>query len=84
MNISGRPCNMAPEGNNIFPRRLSVNLKEASTIFLMTLWWANKLAQMYTRLYPYITSRVKGSYYFRAQNGPKNIVYGKTISNGKI
>ena len=28
MNIDTRPCNMAPEGNNISPRSLSVNAKK--------------------------------------------------------
>ena len=35
--IDARPCNMAPEGNNIFPRRFFVNVKETSGIFLITL-----------------------------------------------
>ena len=84
MDIDARPWNMTSEGNNIFPRSLSVNVKEASGIFLITLWWANKLAQMYTRSYTYITSRVKGSHHFRAQNGLKKIFYRNTIFNGKI
>ena len=37
MDIDARPCNMVPEGNNIFPRSLSVNVKEASELFLITL-----------------------------------------------
>ena len=37
MNIDARSYNMAPEGNNIFPRSLSVNVKEAFGIFLITL-----------------------------------------------
>ena len=84
MDIDTRTCNMISEGNNIFPRSLSVNLKEASGIFLITLWWASKLAQIYTRSYTYITSKVKGSHHFRAQNNPKNIFYEKTIFHGKI
>ena len=32
MKIDARPCNIAPEGNNIFPRRFFVNVKEASGI----------------------------------------------------
>ena len=84
MNIDARPCNMDPDGNNSFPRSLLINVKQASGIFLITLWWANKLAQTYTCSYTYITSRVKGSHHFRAKNDPKKIVYGKTIFNGKI
>ena len=84
MNVDPRPCNMAPDGNNIFPRNLSVNVKKVSGIFLMTLWQANQLAQMYTRSHTSITSRVKGSHHFRSQNGPKKIVYGKIIFNGEI
>ena len=34
MDIDVRPCNMESEGNNIFPRILSVNVKEASGITL--------------------------------------------------
>ena len=83
MDIDTRTCNMISEGNNIFPRSLSVNLKEASGIFLITLWWANKLAQIYTRSYTYITSKVKGSHHFRAQINPKNIFYEKTIFSEK-
>ena len=83
MNIDTRPCNMAPGGNNIFPRSLSVNAKEVSEIFLITLSIADKLAQMYTRSYIYITSRVKGSHNFCVPNGPKNIFYGKTTFNKK-
>ena len=37
MNIDARPCNMAPDSNNIFPRSLSVNVKEAYEIFPITL-----------------------------------------------
>ena len=37
MDIEARPCNMASEGNSVFPRSLSVNVKEASGIFLTTL-----------------------------------------------
>ena len=70
--------------NNILPRSLSVNVKEASEIFLITLWWPNKLSQMYTRSHTYIKSRVKGSHHFRAENGLKKIFYGKTIFNEKI
>ena len=84
MNTDARPCNMVPEGNETFPRSLSVNVKEASGIFLITLWWANELAQMCLRSYTYITSRVKETHHFRAQNGPKKIFYGKTIFNEKI
>ena len=84
MDIDARSCNMASEGKKIFPRRLEVNVKETSGTYLITLWWANILAQMYTRSYTYITSRVKGSHHFRAQNGPKNIFYGKNIFNEKI
>ena len=84
MDINAKPCNMAWEGNNIFPRSLSVNVKEVSGIFLITLSWANKLAQMYIRSYTYIASRVKRIHHFRAQNSPKKIFYGKTIFCGKI
>ena len=59
MDIDARPCNMASEVNKMFPRYLLVNVKEVSGIFLIILWWANKLAQMYTHSYTYITSRVK-------------------------
>ena len=83
MDINARPWNMASEGNNIFPRSLSVNVKEASGIFLITLWWANKLAQMYTRSYTYITSSMKESHHFWAQNSPKKIFYGNTIFYGR-
>ena len=37
INIDARPCDMAPGGNNIFPRTISVNVKEASGTFLITL-----------------------------------------------
>ena len=37
MKIDARPCNKAPEGNEIFPRRLFVNVKEAPGIFLIML-----------------------------------------------
>ena len=60
------------------------NVKEVSGISLITLWWANKLAEMYPSLHTCITSRVKGSHHFRAQNGLKNIFYEKTIFSGKI
>ena len=83
MNIDTRPCNMAPEGNNISPRSLSVNAKKASGMFLITLLIADKLAQMYTRSYIYILSRVKGSHLFCVQNGRKKIFYGKTIFSKK-
>ena len=83
MNINTRPFNMAPEGNNISPRNLSVNAKKASGMFLITLLIADKLAQMYTRSYIYILSRVKGSHLFCVQNGPKKIFYGKTILTRK-
>ena len=33
INIDARPCDMAPGGNNIFPRTISVNVKEASGTF---------------------------------------------------
>ena len=84
MIIDVRPCNMVPEGNNIFPRSLLVNVKEESGTFLIILWWANKLAQRYTRSSTYITPRVKGSLHFQGQNSPKNIFYGKNIFNRKI
>ena len=84
MNIDARPCNIVSEGNKIFPESLSVYVKEAPGIFLITLWWANKLAQMYTRSYTYISSRVKGNHHFRAENSPKQIFFGKTIFSGKI
>ena len=74
---------MAPGGNNIFPRSLSVNAKEVSEIFLITLLIPDKLAQMYIRSYIYITSRVKGSHNFCVQNGPKKIFHGKTMFNKK-
>ena len=83
MDVDAKPYNMTPEGNNIFPRSLSVNLKEAPGIFLITLRWANKLAQMYTCSYTYITYSVKGSYYFGTQNDPKKTFYGKTIFSEK-
>ena len=84
MDIDARPCNMASEGNNIFPGSLSVNVKETSGIFRTTLWWDNKVAQMRTRSYTYITSRVKGSHHLRAQNSPKIFFYGKAIFYRKI
>ena len=59
MITDARPCNMAPEGNNIFPRRFFVNVKEASGIFLITVWSANKSSQI-VRSDTYITFRVKG------------------------
>ena len=37
MKIDARPCDMAPEGNNIFPRRLLVNVTETSGIYVITL-----------------------------------------------
>ena len=37
MIIDVRPCNMVPEGNNIFPRSLLVNVKEESGTFLIIL-----------------------------------------------
>ena len=45
MKIDAKPCNMTPGGNNIFPRFL-INVKEACGIFLITVWSANKLAQI--------------------------------------
>ena len=84
MDIYVRPCNIASERNNISPRSLSVNVKEASGILLITLWWANKRAQIYTRSYTYITFRVKASHHFRAQSSPKKIFYGKNIFYEKI
>ena len=61
MKIDARPCNIALEGNNIFPRRFFVNVKEASGIILIIdkFWTANKLAQIVPSD-TYITSRVKG------------------------
>ena len=64
--IDARPCNIAPEGNNIFPRRFFVNVKEASGAFLITLWSGNKPAQI-VRSDTYITSRVKGRHHFQTQ-----------------
>ena len=81
--IDAKPCNMAWEGNNIFPRSLSVSVKEASGIFLITLWWANKLTQICTRSYTYITSRVKGNHNFRAQMAPKRFFTEKPFLTGK-
>ena len=37
MKIGARPRDMLPEGSNIFPRRLFVNVTEASGISLTTL-----------------------------------------------
>ena len=37
IDIDAKPCKMGTEGNNIFPRSLLVNVKEASGIFLITL-----------------------------------------------
>ena len=37
MKTDARLYNMSPEGNNVFPRRLSVNAKKASGIILITL-----------------------------------------------
>ena len=37
MDIDPRPCNVASEGNKIFPRCLLVNVKEVPGIFLITL-----------------------------------------------
>ena len=59
MKIDARPYNMVPEDNNIFPRKFFVNVKEASEIILVTVWWANKLAQI-VHSDTYTTSRVKG------------------------
>ena len=80
MKINARPCNMVPEGNNNFPGRFFVNVKDTSGIFLITLWWGNKSAQI-VRSDTYITSRVKGRHPFRTQNGPKTFFYGNTIFN---
>ena len=83
--IDAGPCNMASEGNNIFPRRLSVNVKEASGILRTTLWWANKVAQMCTRSLTYITSRVKGKAIIcEPKIAQKILFYGKTIFYRKI
>ena len=43
IDTDARPCNMDSEGNNIFPRSLSVNVKEVSGIFLKTLWFLTNL-----------------------------------------
>ena len=84
--IDARPCNIAPEGNNIFPGRFFVKVKEASRIFLITLWWADKLAQIVCSD-TNITSRVKGKHFFPAQNDPKKMEIPflcKYHFNGKI
>ena len=57
-------------------------MKEASGIFPITLWRANKFEQI-VRLDIYLTFRVLRRY-FRAQNGPKKIFYGMTIFDRKI
>ena len=70
MEIDARPCNITPEGNNIFPKRPSVNAIEASRVFLITLWWADKLAQR-VRSDIYLRFRVEKRNHFQAQNGPE-------------
>ena len=82
MDIHARPCNMASEGNNIFSKTSFGKSKRG--VWNISDNPANKLAQMYTHSYTYITSRVKGSHHFQAQNGPKKIVCGKTTFNWKI
>ena len=81
MKIDARPCNIAPEGNNIFPR-FFVNVKEASRIFLITLWWSNKPAQI-VRSDTCSTFRVKGRHHFRDHIGPKKTFYGNIIFKGE-
>ena len=83
IDIDARPCNMAWEGNNIFPRSLSVNVKEVSGIFLITLSWANKLAQIYIRSYTYIASRVKRIHHFGPRIAQKRFFTEKPFFMGK-
>ena len=78
MKIDARPCNMAPEDNNNFPGWFFVIVKDASGIFLITLWWGNNPAQI-VHSDTYITCTVKGRHHFWTQNGPKKIFYGNTI-----
>ena len=82
MEIDARPCNIAPEGNNIFPKRPSVNAIEASRVFLITLWWADKLAQR-VRSDIYLRFRVEKRHHFQAQNGPEKFFYRKSFLTEK-
>ena len=50
MKIDARPCNIALEGNNIFPRRFFVNVKEASGIFLIPCDEVTNLHRQCTRI----------------------------------
>ena len=75
MDIHARPCNMASEGNNIFSKTSFGKSKRG--VWNISDNPANKLAQMYTHSYTYITSRVKGSHHFRVQNDPKIFFYGQ-------
>ena len=74
---------MASKGNKIFPRHLLVNVKEAPGIFLITLWWANKLAQMYTCSHTYITFRVRESIISGPKMAQKRFFTEKPFLTGK-
>ena len=82
MDIHARPCNMASEGNNIFPRRLSVKVKEASGIFLITLL-TNLHRCTLTRIL-ILHPELREAIIFESKMTPKFFFTDKTIFNGEF